>query len=135
MTAGPPSWVTGSASTAGVPGSGGPPRAPSPPRRGTARLLTLVIVAGLAALGLFGFVLEPRFALREVLDGPAVERGVARVVTDDWRRRVEAVQCPDGMAARAGTSFRCGATVDGRPRSIPVDVLDDTGTYQVGQPR
>lgn len=140
----------------GAPGAGGTPRywpeqhwgpppqqwgpPPAPPvrprgRRVATALAVLVLIGTLVLLALLAFVVGPRFALVEVLDAPAVERGVAEVLTRDWRRAVGGVECPEGVRARAGESFRCTATVDGRPRGVPVDVLDGRGTYQVGQPR
>ena len=70
-----------------------------------------------------------------VLDAGSVEQGVAAVVTSQWRRPTTDVRCPDDRPVRAGTSFTCTATVDGGPQQVPVTVLDDTGTYAVGQPR
>lgn len=125
---GPPPW--------------GPPSPAPGPRRsrsGAGRLAVvlalLVLLGALVLLALLAFVTGPRFARVDVLDRAAVERGVSDVVTRDWRRTVTGVTCPEGVRARAGESFVCSATVDGRPRRVPVDVLDERGTYQVGQPR
>lgn len=123
---------------AGPPGTGPATGGPPPRRRGrrvVLGLLTALVVAGLVVLALLAFVVGPRFARVDVLDPVAVERGVSDVVTQDWRRTVTGVDCPSEVRVRAGVSFRCSATVDGRPRQVPVDVLDDEGTYQVGQPR
>ena len=125
---GPPPW--------------GPP-SPAPGRRGSRSgvgrlalvLAVLLLLGALVLLALLAFVTGPRFARVDVLDRAAVERGVSDVVTRDWRRGITGVTCPEGVRARAGESFVCSATVDGRPRRIPVDVLDEQGTYQVGQPR
>nr|WP_281376389.1 DUF4333 domain-containing protein [Actinomycetospora corticicola] len=81
------------------------------------------------------FLVGPRFARYDVLDRAAVERGVTEVVTRDWKRQVSGVSCPDDERVRPGTTFSCTGTVDGRPVSIPVDVVDGSGTYEVGQPR
>lgn len=132
---GPPQYQQG-------PAPWGPPPsspAPRPPRTGLRRLVlvlaVLLVLGALVLLALLAFVTGPRFARVDVLDRAAVERGVSDVVTRDWRRTVTGVTCPEGVRARAGESFVCSATVDGRPRRVPVDVLDDGGTYQVGQPR
>ena len=45
------------------------------------------------------------------------------------------VRCPDGERVRPGVAFECTATVDGRPQQVPVDVTDENGAYEVGQPR
>jgi hypothetical protein len=57
------------------------------------------------------------------------------VVTEDWRRSITGVQCPEDQPVRTGTEFTCTATVDGRPQQVPVRLVDDVGTYSVGQPR
>lgn len=86
-------------------------------------------------VALLAFLVGPRFARYDVLDRAAVERGVGDVVTRDWHRQVTGVTCPDGERVRPNTSFSCTATVDGRLQQIPVDVVDENGTYEVGQPR
>lgn len=98
-------------------------------------MLVLVVVILALVVGLLAFAVGPRFARTNVLDRSAVEQGVAGIVTQDWRRKVDAVRCPPDQPARAGTSFSCSATIDGRPQQVPVDVLDERGLYQVGQPR
>ncbi|NMO92853.1 DUF4333 domain-containing protein [Actinomycetospora sp. TBRC 11914] len=122
-----------------------PAWAPAPPPRDPARrrrirrlvllgLLALLVVAAVVVL-LLAFLVGPRFARYDVLDHAAVERGVTDVVTRDWHRQITGVSCPDGERVRPGTSFTCAATVDGKPQQVPVDVVDENGTYEVGQPR
>jgi hypothetical protein len=94
-----------------------------------------VFVVAAVVVALLAFLVGPRFARYDVLDRAAVERGVADVVTRDWHRQVTGVTCPDGERVRPGVAFVCTATVDGRPQQIPVDVLDENGAYEVGQPR
>ncbi len=89
----------------------------------------------MVVVGLLAFVIGPRFARTDVLDASSVEQGVTRVVTEDWRRAITGVQCPEDQPVRTGTAFTCTATVDGRPQQVPVRVVDDVGTYSVGQPR
>ncbi len=94
-----------------------------------------VVVVAAVVVALLAFLVGPRFARYDVLDRAAVERGVGDVVTRDWHRQVTGVTCPDGERVRPGVAFVCTATVDGRPQQIPVDVVDETGAYEVGQPR
>lgn len=123
------------------PGWAPPPApAPDPARRRRVRRIVLGVVLGvllvaLVVVALLAFLVGPRFARYDVLDRAAVEQGVTDVVTRDWKRQVEGVTCPDGERVRPGTSFVCTGTVDGRPVRIPVDVVDGSGTYEVGQPR
>lgn len=119
-----------------------PPWAPSrdPARRRRIRRIVLLVVLWLVVIAaivvvLLAFLVGPRFARYDVLDHAAVERGVTDVVTRDWHRQITDVVCPDGERVRPGVSFSCTATVDGRPQQVPVDVVDENGGYEVGQPR
>jgi hypothetical protein len=133
----PPAWQPTTPGWAPPP----PPTAPrDPARRRRVRRIVLLVVLGLVVVAaivvaLLAFLVGPRFARYDVLDRAAVERGVTDVVTRDWHRQITNVSCPDGERVRPGTSFVCSATVDGRPQQIPVDVVDDKGGYEVGQPR
>ncbi|MCD2187487.1 DUF4333 domain-containing protein [Actinomycetospora soli] len=125
-----------------APGWAPPPSAPPPDparRRRTRRIVLgvvlAVVVLALVVVALLAFLVGPRFARYDVLDRAALERGVTDVVTRDWKRQVGGVSCPDDERVRPGTTFTCTGTVDGRPMRIPVDVVDDAGTYEVGQPR
>ncbi len=124
-----------------APGWAPPPApAPDPARRRRVRRIVLAVVLGVVVLAvvvvaLLAFLVGPRFARYDVLDRASVERGVTEVVTRDWKRQVAGVSCPDDERVRPGTTFSCTGTVDGRPVSIPVDVVDENGTYEVGQPR
>lgn len=114
------------------------PRDPARRRRVRRILLGIllgIIVAAAVVVALLAFLVGPRFARYDVLDRAAVERGVGDVVTRDWHRQVAGVTCPDDVRVRPNTSFSCTATVDGRPQQVPVDVVDQNGTYEVGQPR
>jgi hypothetical protein len=115
-----------------------PPRDPA--RRRRVRRIVLAVVLGLVVIAavvvaLLAFLVGPRFARYDVLDRAAVERGVTDVVTRDWHRRITGTTCPADQRVVPGTSFLCTATVDDRPQQIPVDVVDENGTYEVGQPR
>lgn len=115
-----------------------PPRDPARTRR--TRRIVLAVVLGVVVLAavvvaLPAFLVGPRFARYDVLDRAAVERGVTDIVTRDWRRPATGASCPDDVRVRPGASFTCTVTVDGRPQQVPVDVVDETGTYEVGQPR
>ena len=115
-----------------------PPRDPARARR--TRRIVLAVVLGVVVLAavvvaLLAFLVGPRFARYDVLDRAAVERGVTDVVTRDWRRPATGASCPDDVRVRPGASFACTVTVEGRPQQVPVDVVDEAGTYEVGQPR
>jgi uncharacterized protein DUF4333 len=118
-----------------------PPAAPrDPARRRRVRRIVLLVVLGVVVVAaivvaLLAFLVGPRFARYDVLDRAAVERGVGDVVSRDWHRQVTGVTCPDGERVRPGVAFVCTASVDGRPQQIPVDVVDENGGYEVGQPR
>lgn len=123
-----------------APGWAPPAPAPDPGRRRRVRRIVLgvvlgVVVLALVVVALLAFLVGPRFARYDVLDRAAVERGVTDVVARDWKRQVTGVSCPDDERVRPGTTFFCSGTVDGRPARIPVDVVDESGTYEVGQPR
>lgn len=132
---GPPAWQQTAPGWA--PGATRPP--PDPSRRRIRRIVLAVvvgvIVVAAVVVALLAFLVGPRFARYDVLDRAAVERGVGDVVTRDWHRQITGVTCPDDERVRPNTSFSCTATVDGRPQQIPVDVVDENGTYEVGQPR
>jgi hypothetical protein len=130
----PPTWPQ----TAPGRDPASPPRDPA--RRRRLRRIVLLVVLALVVVAvvvvlLLAFLVGPRFARYDVLDHVAVERGVTDVVTRDWHRQIADVSCPDGERVRPGVAFTCRATVDGRPAQVPVDVVDENGTYEVGQPR
>lgn len=117
-----------------------PPAPRDPARTRRTRRIVLLVVLGVVVLAavvvaLLAFLVGPRFARYDVLDRSAVERGVTDVVTRDWRRPATAASCPDEVRVRPGASFTCTVTIEGRPQQVPVDVVDDAGTYEVGQPR
>ncbi|HEY2194028.1 MAG TPA: DUF4333 domain-containing protein [Actinomycetospora sp.] len=133
----PPTWPQATPAWA-PPAPNTPPRDPA--RRRRIRRIVLLVVLGLVVIAaivvaLLAFLVGPRFARYDVLDHAAVERGVTDVVTRDWHRQITDVVCPDGERVRPGVSFSCTATVDGRPQQVPVDVVDENGGYEVGQPR
>jgi hypothetical protein len=136
----PPTWPQ--TAPAWAPPAGPPPVAAprDPARRRRVRRIVLFLVIGVVVVAavvvaLLAFLVGPRFARYDVLDRAAVERGVGDVVGRDWHRQVTGVVCPDGERVRPGVSFMCTATVDGRPQQVPVDVTDENGAYEVGQPR
>jgi hypothetical protein len=133
---GPPTWPQ--TAPAWAPAAATAP--PDPARRRRIRRIVLLVVLALVVIAaivvaLLAFLVGPRFARYDVLDHAAVERGVSDVVTRDWHRQITNVVCPDGERVRPGVSFTCSATVDGRPQQVPVDVVDENGGYEVGQPR
>ncbi|GAA4781806.1 hypothetical protein GCM10023200_14050 [Actinomycetospora chlora] len=113
-----------------------PPRTRRPfPWKVVGIVLGALLLVALVVVGLLAFVVGPKFARVDVLDGDAVAQGVTRVVTEDWRRQITGVSCPSDQEVRPGVRFTCSATVDGRPAQVPVAILDQQGTYSVGQPR
>lgn len=107
----------------------------APRRRVVLAVLGAILLVAVVTVGMLAFLVGPRFARYDVLDATAVEQGVTRVVTDDWKRQVADVRCPADQRTRPGVAFRCTATVDGRRQEVPVVVADEAGTYEVGQPR
>ncbi|MCF7548940.1 DUF4333 domain-containing protein [Pseudonocardia sp. WMMC193] len=105
-------------------------------RRGGRRLPLLIgaivgvlVVAAVLVLGFW----RPGFFVTEEFDRQALQTGVTQVLTQDYGLEVTALTCPDGQRVTAGSSFTCAATVDGENVTVPVTVLDDQGTYQVGR--
>jgi hypothetical protein len=91
-----------------------------------------VLVVVLAALGVTAFW-RPGFLVREEFDRQALQAGVTQVLTHDYGLGATGVSCPEGQKVERGATFTCSATVDGENVEVPVTVLDDQGTYQVGR--
>ena len=69
--------------------------------------------------------------------GPSVDGVIARdvVLTDDFGADgVGDVRCPGSIEIVTGASFRCDATIDGDPVTVPVRITNDDGGYEVGRP-
>lgn len=142
----PPSWgtpVPGSHDHGPVypdgawnpPGPGHPPLpAPRPDQpRGP-----LVVVGGLVAVvaivALLGFV-APGFLVTRVLDTTAMDRDVARVLTEDHGvAGLSSVSCAGEVPLVVDARAECTATIEGNPVPVPVRVLTEDGDYEVGPP-
>ncbi len=121
----PPSWGPGYALTT--------PRRPARRRRPPWVALAAA-AAAVAALLVLGFV-APGWFVTRVFSAPAVQTGVAKILTDDYGAEgVADVRCPEGVEVAAGATFTCDATIDGDPVTVPVRVTDGDGGYEVGRP-
>ncbi|MCY7343194.1 MAG: DUF4333 domain-containing protein [Pseudonocardia sp.] len=115
------------------------PGYPVPPdsRPGTSRLLLILGGVGVlvvAMIAVLGFV-TPGFLVTRVFDAAAVQDGVRRVLTDDYRiDGVASVTCGDAIQVTSGKSFDCQATIDGEQVPVPVRITTDSGNYEVGRP-
>jgi hypothetical protein len=100
-------------------------------------VLAGVAVLALAVFLVLGFV-APGFLRTTVFDQAALQSGVQRVLTDDYRYAgVGEVRCGTAgevLEVRTGAQFTCSATIDGAPATIPVRVTSDTGDYEVSRP-
>lgn len=68
-------------------------------------------------------------------DHAAVQDAVHKVLTANYGlQNVRVVICPANQLVRAGTKFRCTATIDGERKKIPIKVTSDDGDYTVGHP-
>ncbi|GAA4679076.1 hypothetical protein GCM10023215_10110 [Pseudonocardia yuanmonensis] len=90
------------------------------------------VVVVLAVLAVTAFWV-PGFLVTEEFDQQALQAGVTQILTEDYGLDATAVSCPEGQRVEAGTTFTCSANVDGENVEVPVTVLDDQGTYQVGR--
>lgn len=89
----------------------------------------VLVVAAVLVLGFW----RPGFLVTQEFDQQALQTGVTQILTQDYGLEVTALTCPDGQRVAAGESFTCAATVDGENVDVPITVLDDQGTYQVGR--
>lgn len=121
---------------AGAPGAGD-----KKSRRGlTVGIIILVAVLAVVAILLF---LWPGWLAKKTFDNAKVATGVQNVLTgaapDGYGipgTDVSGVSCPSGQPVKAGTTFQCSLTYQGRANSlVSITVLDGAGKYQVGAPR
>jgi len=119
------------------PGTGYPPPAAAPTRKKRSALpwillvlgvlvVAAVVVGALAATGRLG---------RTTFDNVAVQDGVKKVLTEDYKKNVTSVSCPAGQEVKAGSTFTCTANVDGQDRQVTITVKTDGGEYEVGEPK
>jgi len=85
-----------------------------------------VIVGLLAATGRLGTT---------TFDNVAVQEGVKKILTEDYKKNVTTVTCPAGQEVKAGRTFTCTANVDGQDRQVTITVKTDSGEYEVGEPK
>ncbi|MGO1052469.1 DUF4333 domain-containing protein [Crossiella sp. CA198] len=116
---------------------GGPPQQGPKKSDGSAKKPLLYGLVGVVLIGLvFGVLAFLGVFTSKVLDTKAVQTGVQKVLTENFGiAKVTAVTCPNQPAIKAGNTFTCTATVDGKQRQVPVKVTNDSGEYEVGQPK
>lgn len=77
----------------------------------------------------------PGWATYKTLSQTAVQDGVAQVLSKNPALRdIKDVRCPSGKRAEAGVVFTCQVNVNGKEQRVTVNVIDDTGTYEVSNP-
>jgi hypothetical protein len=117
---------------------GGYPGMPPGPGRKKSPVLWIVLgvlVVGVAAVAVLGFV-APGFFLKRVFDNAAVQDGVKQILTNSYRvDGVGAVSCPAGQEVKQGATFTCTAQVNGKQKKVTITVKTDAGEYEVGQPQ
>lgn len=96
-------------------------------------IVSAVVVVVVAAVGITGFV-APGFFVTKVLDQTAVQNGVTQMLST-YGDTATGVSCPAGQEVKAGNTFTCTATIDGRQRQVTVTVQNGNGDYQVGHPQ
>jgi hypothetical protein len=92
---------------------------------------TSVVTA--ATVGVLAFV-TPGYFVHRVFDPTALQRGVATVLTHDFKVDAAAVACPSDVPVTSGLRFSCNALVGTDQIPVPVRVVDSTGTYEVSRP-
>ncbi|MCO1577506.1 DUF4333 domain-containing protein [Crossiella sp. SN42] len=115
---------------------GGPQQQPKKSDGGMKKPLLYGIV-GLVLIGVvFGVLAVLGVFTSKVLDTKAVQQGVQKVLTENFGiAKVTGVSCPNQPAIKAGNTFTCTASIDGKQRQVPVKVTNDSGEYEVGQPK
>lgn len=94
----------------------------------------VAVVAAVCVTGLWA----PGFFVTRVLDQSAVQNGVRTVLTSlppngYGQPKVTAVSCPAKQPVKAGTTFDCSVTVDGKQKTVTIAVKDTDANYEVGQ--
>jgi hypothetical protein len=93
-----------------------------------------VVVAVLVVGGILGFV-TPGFFVTKVFDTAAVQQGVQKVLTTDYKiEGVGDVRCPANVQVKVGETFTCTTTVNGKPANIQITIKSADGSYEVGRP-
>ncbi|MCP2257338.1 protein of unknown function (DUF4333) [Streptoalloteichus tenebrarius] len=98
-------------------------------------ILTGAVVLVVAVVLVLGFV-WPGFFLKRVFDHAAVQDGVKKILTSDYKlAKVEGVTCPADQPVKTGETFDCQVKVDGKSKKVPITVRSDNGEYEVGLPK
>ncbi|SDP66927.1 protein of unknown function [Lentzea jiangxiensis] len=78
---------------------------------------------------------QPALEGRKVFVPAAVERGIVRILTEEYKiSGVGPVTCPEGQEVAPDNSFFCTVRVDGKQKFVKVVVKSSEGEYEVGQP-
>jgi hypothetical protein len=107
-------------------------------------IVTAVVVLAVAAFLVLGLV-TPGFLNKKVLDESALEgdSGVKKILTSTGQGgysipadQIQKVDCPANQEVKSGSTFACDVTfsTDPKNRVVDIKILDDKGTYEVGQP-
>jgi hypothetical protein len=91
-----------------------------------------VVLVLLVAAAVVLFV-TPGYLTTRTLDQGALDQGVTRILQQDYKLGATDVSCPSGVEVAPGDAFTCDAKVDGEAVKVPVTILDEDGTYQVGR--
>lgn len=119
------------------PGAGyRPPTATLPPKK-RSPLPWILLVLGLVIIAavIVGILATSGALGRTTFDNVAVENGVKKILTEDYKKNVGTVSCPAGEEVKAGRTFTCTANVDGQERQVTITVRTDGGEYEVGEPK
>ncbi|MEU5692173.1 DUF4333 domain-containing protein [Actinosynnema sp. NPDC020468] len=97
-------------------------------------VVVALVVLVVAAFGITGFV-TPGFLKKKVFDNAEVQKGVVRILTDDYKiSDVESATCPADREVKPNTTFECTAKVAGKDKKVKITVKTADGEYEVGQP-
>jgi Domain of unknown function (DUF4333) len=110
---------------------------PPPAKKKRSSLPWILLVVGVLVLGaalVAVLALSGRLGTT-TFDNVAVQNGVKKILTEDYKKNVTSVTCPAGEEVKAGRTFTCTATVDGQQRQVTITVKSDDGAYEVGEPK
>lgn len=110
------------------PPAGGYAPAPAPRRRTGA--VAAVVLAAVVVIG--GHVVGALLLLGgKTLDTAEVESQIGRLTGEQTGVAPEDVSCPSDIAAEAGATFACTASLEHQPISFTVTQTDDEGNVQI----
>ena len=58
-----------------------------------------------------------------------------QILQNDYKVNVSTVTCPSGQDVKQGNTFNCQATIDGQTKTVQITVKDNSGNYEVAQPK